>query len=169
MTTSSRDAVDDLIEAVRKAGAAERTLRAKALAYRLRRVAHQLELEMRRELAGHGVELWELEVLAALKRAPERRLTAGQLMTAVALTSGSVTHRITRLQDRGWVRRDPDPADGRSVLVSLTEAGWQRAVEVFDVKTKVEEEIGDVLDDDAVDVLNDALRRISHHLNARSS
>ncbi|WP_211260595.1 MarR family winged helix-turn-helix transcriptional regulator [Amycolatopsis jejuensis] len=169
MTTSSQDAVDDLVESVRRAGGEEDVLAAKAMAYRLRRVAHQLELAMRRELSGHGIELWELEVLAALKRAPEHRLSAGQLMSAVELTSGSVTHRITRLEDRGWVRRDKDPGDRRSVLVSLTAEGERRAVASFGLKTEVEREIAKVLDEETIDVVNDALRRVSHHFKGKDA
>ena len=41
----------------------------KALAYRVRRLAHRLETDLKRELAPHGIELWELELLACLLRA----------------------------------------------------------------------------------------------------
>ncbi|WP_020661299.1 MarR family winged helix-turn-helix transcriptional regulator [Amycolatopsis benzoatilytica] len=167
MVSSSRDAVDDLVDAVRRGGGDETVLGAKSLAYRLRRVAHQLEVAMRRELAAHGIELWELEMLAALKRAPEHRLTAGQVMELVELTSGSVTHRITRLEARGWVRRDKDPADRRSVLVSLTPEGEQQALASFALKTEIERGITAVLDPETIDLVNDALRQVSHHLKGR--
>lgn len=169
--TPARDPVDDLVEYVAVAGRTEGSrhdLRPKSLAYRLRRVAHRLELEMRRELAAHGIDLWELEVLAALMRAPEGRMTAGELMTAIAVTSGTVTHRITRVQERGWVRRDPDPADRRSVVVSLTESGHRRALEVLDVKTEVEDDVLGVLDAHTLDVVNDALRTVGRRLDERT-
>ncbi|GAB3362962.1 MarR family transcriptional regulator [Amycolatopsis echigonensis] len=167
VNTPPRDAVDDLVDAVRRGGGDESVLGAKSLSYRLRRVAHQLELAMRRELSAHGIELWELEMLAALKRAPEHRLTPGQVMAAVELTSGSVTHRITRLEARGWVRRDKDPGDRRSVLVTLTAEGKQQALASFALKTEVEREIAKALDPETIDVVNDALRRVSHHLKGK--
>jgi DNA-binding MarR family transcriptional regulator len=34
-----------------------------------------------------------------------------------------MTLLVKRLEERGWVARRRDPADGRGVLVSLTEAG----------------------------------------------
>ncbi len=35
----------------------------------------------------------------------------------------SSSRLVDRLQERGWVKRDTDPADGRVVLVTLTPAG----------------------------------------------
>jgi DNA-binding MarR family transcriptional regulator len=32
---------------------------------------------------------------------------------------------IARLEKRGWVRRSPDPTDGRTTLATLTEEGWE--------------------------------------------
>jgi hypothetical protein len=66
----------------------------------------------------------------------------------------------------GWVRRDPDPADGRGVVVSLTEAGRRRALEVVSLKTDVEKRVFDVLDPEALDIMNDALRRVTDRLQA---
>ncbi|MDX2381347.1 MAG: MarR family transcriptional regulator [Acidimicrobiia bacterium] len=74
--------------------------------------------------ADHGLEAWEFDVLATLRRTGEPfRLTAGQLLQSMMLTSGAMTHRIDRLETRGLVRRVDDPADGRVVLVTLTRLG----------------------------------------------
>jgi DNA-binding MarR family transcriptional regulator len=53
-----------------------------------------------------------LEVLAAAGR-----LSAGELAEATGLTSGATTRMIDRLEQAGFVRRIPDPADRRRVLV----------------------------------------------------
>jgi DNA-binding MarR family transcriptional regulator len=108
----------------------------KALAYRVRRLAHRLDTDLKRELAPYGIELWELELLACLLRAePDHRLSAGTLLTQLQLTSGAITNRVRRLELNGWVTRDLDPDDRRSVLVTLTPAGKKRALEVFSAKT----------------------------------
>jgi len=39
-----------------------------------------------------------------------------------------VSHLIKRLEGRGWVRREPDPEDGRYTNAILTEAGWAKIV-----------------------------------------
>jgi DNA-binding MarR family transcriptional regulator len=48
------------------------------------------------------------------------------------VTSGTMTHRLKRLETRGWVARVPNAQDARSTLVQLTDAGLaliERAVE----------------------------------------
>jgi DNA-binding MarR family transcriptional regulator len=33
---------------------------------------------------------------------------------------------VSRLEKRGWVRRSPDPSDGRYTLAILTDEGWAK-------------------------------------------
>jgi DNA-binding MarR family transcriptional regulator len=136
-TRPARDFVDELV-AVLTGFSEPDVLQAKALAYRLRRVAHRLETGIKRELAPHGIELWELELLACLIRAKPHQLTAGQLMAQMQLTSGAVTNRVNQVELKGWVTREFDPGDRRSVLVTLTAEGEARARHVFGFKTEAE-------------------------------
>ena len=53
-------------------------------------------------------------------------LTPGWLMVHTQVASGTMTNRVTRLDDRGFVTREPDPDDGRGVLVRLTAAGRKK-------------------------------------------
>ena len=46
-------------------------------------------------------------------------ITAGGLAEHVGLTSGAITGVIDRLEKAGFVRRAPDPADRRKVIVHL--------------------------------------------------
>jgi DNA-binding MarR family transcriptional regulator len=39
-----------------------------------------------------------------------------------------MSHVVNRLEKRGWVRRTPDPADGRYTLATLTDDGWDKVV-----------------------------------------
>jgi DNA-binding MarR family transcriptional regulator len=72
----------------------------------------------------HGLEAWEYDVLASLRRSgPPYELTAGELLDALMITSGAVTNRIDRLEARGYVRRRKSSADKRVVLIRLTAAG----------------------------------------------
>jgi DNA-binding MarR family transcriptional regulator len=41
------------------------------------------------------------------------------------VTQPAITRLVDRLEDRGWVKRDTDPADGRAVLVTLMPAGQE--------------------------------------------
>ena len=70
------------------------------------------------------LELWEYDVLSALRRQGEPyALPATGLARETDLSSGAMTNRIDRLEKRGLVRRKPDPHDRRGVNVSLTAKG----------------------------------------------
>ncbi|GAA4889399.1 MarR family transcriptional regulator [Tessaracoccus lubricantis] len=56
-------------------------------------------------------------------------VSAGELSRNLLYTSGSTTHLIARLEERGLLARDADPADARRVRVSLTDAGHHLIVE----------------------------------------
>ena len=70
--------------------------------------------------APHGVSRSEGGVLSALSRGP-RRIT--ELADLEGHAQPTMTLLVKRLEERGWVARDRDPADGRVVLVSLTDTG----------------------------------------------
>lgn len=94
---------------------------------RLKRVADRLVTGTTEVLAHHGLTPAGFDVLATLRRAgPPFRLSPGVLMDWTMVTSGTMTHRIDRLVADGLVTRAPDPQDGRSFLVALTPAGFDR-------------------------------------------
>lgn len=62
----------------------------------------------------------EVGVLRTLREGP-RRIT--ELAGEERVTQPAITLLVNRLEERGWVKRVPDPSDGRAVLVSLTPVG----------------------------------------------
>jgi DNA-binding MarR family transcriptional regulator len=62
----------------------------------------------------------EVGVLRTLREGP-RRIT--ELAADERVTQPAITLLVNRLAQRGWVKRAPDPSDGRAVLVSLTPVG----------------------------------------------
>ena len=77
-----------------------------------------------RALEPLGLELWEYDVLAALRRQGKPfTLPATRLARETELSSGAMTNRIDRLEDRGLVARETDKEDRRSILVTLTAEG----------------------------------------------
>jgi DNA-binding MarR family transcriptional regulator len=83
------------------------------------------ELDRRLDLE-HRISVKEFDVLINLDNAPRESLRMTGLAGAVMLSSGGLTRLAGRLEDRGFVRREPDPADGRGFLCSLTPAGRER-------------------------------------------
>ncbi|MBB5906180.1 MarR family winged helix-turn-helix transcriptional regulator [Actinoalloteichus hymeniacidonis] len=91
---------------------------------RLSRVKQLVDADMRRTFAAHGLDRASFDVLATLRRSnPPHRLTPAELMRSAMVTSGAITQRLDRLQDRGLVTRAPSESDGRGVQVALTDEG----------------------------------------------
>ena len=85
-----------------------------------------LDAQLRRDA---GMTHFEYNVLAVLSEAADRTRRMSEL---AALADGSLSRLsqvVSRLEEKGWVRRSPDPNDGRYTLATLTDAGWQKVVE----------------------------------------
>ena len=91
---------------------------------RISRVARLVENRQRATFAVHGLDRASFDALATLRRtgAPHQ-LTPGQLMATAMVTSGAISQRLDRLEERGLVVRTRSSEDARVVLVTLTPAG----------------------------------------------
>ncbi len=69
-------------------------------------------------------------ILAMLSEAPRRSLRMNQLAEEVRASQSRVSHAVARLEEAGWVRRMPAPGDRRGAIAELTDAGFERLVEV---------------------------------------
>ncbi|MEN2740140.1 MarR family transcriptional regulator [Microbacterium sp. X-17] len=91
---------------------------------RVGRLARHLDRARREAFRRSDLEPWEWDVLSALRRAGEPyQLSPKQLLQQTLVSSGTMTNRIDRLVGRRLVRREDDPADRRSILVTLTDDG----------------------------------------------
>jgi DNA-binding MarR family transcriptional regulator len=134
--------------------------RTKMLAIRVRRTAHHLERALRRELAALDIEMWEFEVLLALRRGEGYCRSAGDLLRQSQVTSGAITNRVAQLEKRGWVRRDVCTTDRRQVIVSLTPEGLARVDQLLATKTRTEMAVFGGVDQATQDRLNEDLRSL---------
>jgi DNA-binding MarR family transcriptional regulator len=105
---------------------AEETQAWRTLAKTMERLPAALDAQLRRDA---GISHFEYQVLALLSEAPGRT----RRMSELAMWAGSSLPRLSqvvaRLEQRGWVRRTPDPADGRYTLATLTDQGQAKATE----------------------------------------
>ena len=91
---------------------------------RVARLSKHLDRARRQAFTRSELESSEFDVLSALRRAgAPYRLSPKQLLQQTLVSSGTMTNRIDRLVGRRLVRREADPDDGRSVLVTLTDEG----------------------------------------------
>jgi DNA-binding MarR family transcriptional regulator len=71
----------------------------------------------------HGLSLDDYGILITLVGQPDYRQRMSQLGEQRLLTPSGITRAVTRLEDRGLLRRDQDPADGRAYFATLTPEG----------------------------------------------
>jgi DNA-binding MarR family transcriptional regulator len=66
----------------------------------------------------------EYHVLAHLSDQPGRRMRMSELAVLANTELSRLSHMVGRLEKRGFVRREPDPRNGRYTQAILTEAGY---------------------------------------------
>ena len=73
-----------------------------------------------------GVSHFEYMVLSRLSEAPDHTLRMSDLAVLANGSLSRLSHVVTRLERRGWVRREPCPGDGRFTNAVLTDDGWDK-------------------------------------------
>lgn len=129
---------------------------------RMDRLSRHLDRARRDVFRRSDLEPWEWDVLSALRRAGTPfQLSPKQLLQQTLVSSGTMTNRIDRLVARRLVHREADPGDGRSVLVTLTEAGRTRVDAAITRLVDVEAELLRALSRGDRDRLAGLLRKLS--------
>jgi DNA-binding MarR family transcriptional regulator len=135
----------------------------RAVAKTLERLPAALDAQLRRDA---GISHFEYQVLALLSEAPGRTLRMSELAMWAGSSLPRLSQVVARLEQRGWVRRTPDPADGRYTLATLTGKGQAKVTQaapghvqevrrlVFDPLTKTQSR-----------QLREIGRRISHAID----
>jgi DNA-binding MarR family transcriptional regulator len=110
------------------------------LADAVQQLSRRLRHGARERLAPLGLTPGQGRALSALERAggPVRM---AELADALRVVPRSATGVVEGLQEAGLVRRETDPADRRSVLVSLTDAGWGTLDELAAARRQAAEEL----------------------------
>ena len=85
----------------------------------------RLDDDLRREF---GMSLTEYEVMVRLSERPGRAMRMAQLADAMAHSRSRITHTIARMEAAGYVVRGTTPEDGRGVVATMTETGYELLV-----------------------------------------
>ena len=129
---------------------------------RVARLARHLERARRTAFAASDLELWEFDVLSALRRAGSPyQLSPKALLQQTLVSSGTMTNRIDRLVGRSLVERRTDPNDGRGILVVMTEEGRERVDAAISTLLDAESELLDRLPKADQERLSSLLRKLS--------
>ncbi|MBB4940916.1 DNA-binding MarR family transcriptional regulator [Streptosporangium album] len=118
-------------------------------------------------LASSGFKPWEFEVLHHLVAAgPPYRVTPSLLAEWLDTHPATLTNRLDRLEQAGYITRVPDPGDRRRLLVALTAEGravWEERMAEGD---RSERALLDLLDPGERDLLDGLLRRLVRAVEA---
>ena len=134
---------------------------------RMDRLSRHLDRARRDVFRRSDIEPWEWDVLSALRRAGAPfQLSPKQLLQQTLVSSGTMTNRIDRLVGRRFVRRESDPQDGRSVLVTLTDDGRVRVDAAITRLVDVEADLLQALSRGDRDRLAGLLRKLSLSFDA---
>jgi DNA-binding MarR family transcriptional regulator len=85
-----------------------------------------IDQQLRRDA---GLGMVEYQVLAMLSTSPERTLRMSSLAERTNTSLSRLSHLVKRFEDRGFVRREPDPVDGRFTNAILTDMGFETLTE----------------------------------------
>jgi MarR family transcriptional regulator for hemolysin len=121
-----------------------------------RRLHRQADARLR---AGAGVTAAQSAVLFLLMRRGERRM--GAISETLALGAPAVTGLVTRMETGGLVTRSQDTSDKRGAIVTLTEAGRERALQADQVLREINTELAERLGDEEADQLHALLSRLN--------
>jgi MarR family transcriptional regulator, lower aerobic nicotinate degradation pathway regulator len=112
--------------------------------YLIRR-SHQTSMAIfAEELAAFDVTALQFAIMQTLVDQPGAdQITVAQRVALDAATNGSV---IMRLEERGWLRREPSASDKRRKLLWLTDEGQKAAMEMKKPARKVQQRLLETLD-----------------------
>ncbi|WP_416402916.1 MarR family winged helix-turn-helix transcriptional regulator [Arthrobacter sp. LFS091] len=111
-------------------------------------------------LADYGLTRGELDVLSALRRTDEP-LSPTTLAHTLLVPRSAITMRLKSLQVRGLLSRTANPADGRSSLLVLTDAGSGLVDEVIPAQLALEDALLAEIPPGVVEGLVDPLRALT--------
>ena len=76
-----------------------------------------------------GITQFDYLVLSGLSEAPAHTLRMSELAATANSSLSRLSHVVSRLEAKGWVRREACPGDGRFINAVLTGEGWEKVKE----------------------------------------
>jgi len=128
---------------------------------RMKLITQYFMKEMEKNFANVGLNAANFDVLATLLRSSKQSLSPGELMDRTMVTSGTMTNRVDRLIKLEYVERTTNPNDSRSVIVRLTNKGYNLINSFIYDHVKLQNQLTSTLNKKDKDSLNSILKKIS--------
>lgn len=132
-----------------------------------RRIRVLLDLQISRDLADDsGLSEADYDVLSEVSERDDLQVRLGDLAAHMMWSKSRLSHHLTRMQQRGLVRRQEVAGDGRGAIVTLTPAGSRaiRSAAPAHVAS-VRRHFIDLLTDEQIRVLGDLADTVVDHLS----
>jgi DNA-binding MarR family transcriptional regulator len=115
-----------------------------------------------------GISHAYYEILVQLSEAPCRALRMSQLAERSLSSRSRLSHAVSRLEERGWVRRQVCEEDGRGQLAVLTDEGFAALEAAAPIHVEgVRQHLFDQLTPDQVAAIRDIGETLMRHLAPR--
>jgi DNA-binding MarR family transcriptional regulator len=125
---------------------------------------HMLSKHIKRSTEGVvarlGLNAGEFYALLKLRVAPDQQMSAGDLAELLDLSTGAMTNRLDGLEEHGFITRERDATDRRSVLVAMTPQGQETLVNAVEAAGKEEHALFSTLSEAQHRQLNALLRTL---------
>lgn len=126
------------------------------------RLIHRVRIELidalDRELAPFDISAQQLIVLSSV--ANSEADSAAALCKSISYDPGAMTRMIDRLEQKGLIRRVPNPDDRRATNLEITVAGKALYPQLIDAKTRVQEQFLRGFGKDEIRTLETLLNRM---------
>jgi DNA-binding MarR family transcriptional regulator len=131
-----------------------------------RRMRTLLDLQLGRDLMREsGLSEADYDVLSGLSETQGHRMRLSELAAQMLWSKSRLSHHITRMQQRGLVRREECEGDARGSVIVLTDAGWQTIVDAAPGHvTSVRRHMIDLLTEEEIEALASLSHRVVGHL-----
>ncbi|MCU0566792.1 MAG: MarR family transcriptional regulator [Oculatellaceae cyanobacterium Prado106] len=128
---------------------------------RMGRLSRHLERAIQKVFSDFELHAGEFDVLATLRRSGKPyQLSPTELFNTLMVSSGTMTHRIDRLEQADLVKRIPDPGDRRGTLIQLTKKGFTVIEQAVTAHVANEHRLLEVLDASEQETLAQLLRKL---------
>jgi DNA-binding MarR family transcriptional regulator len=115
-----------------------------------------------------GISHAYYEILVALSETPDRMMRMSELADRCLSSRSRLSHAVSRLEERDWVRRQVCPEDGRGQLAVLTEEGFAALEAAAPVHVEsVRTHLFDQLTPEQVAAMRDVGETLLRHLGPR--
>src|ERR1700710_2257532 len=115
-----------------------------------------------------GISHAYYEILVALSETPGRMMRMSELADRCLSSRSRLSHAVSRLEERGWVRRQVCESDGRGQLAVLTDEGFAALEAAAPVHVEsVRTHLFDQLSPEQVTALRDIGETLLRHFGPR--